>query len=809
MQTSFNSGWTVKRRVSAFSEMSGETAAETVVTLPHDAMLSLERTAEAAAPSGYFPGGEFEYGKTFDVPEDYRTKRVSLQFQGVYRDAMVYVNGAFAAQRPSGYATFTVPLDAYLRYGESNTVRVEAREHLDSRWYSGAGIHRDTVLIVTDLVHIETDGLRVTTPDIDTDRAVVEAVVSVRNQSIETRTVRVAASIEDTDSEIVARGESVVTVRAGGTAATRLRLYVRHPRLWSTDSPALYRATAQIVDRGETLDQQAAVFGIRSIQLDPERGLRINGREMKLRGACIHHDNGILGAATICRAEERRVEILKSAGFNAIRASHNPLSQAMLDACDRLGMIVMDETFDMWTESKTPYDYSLSFPEWWERDVEAFVAKNHNHPSVVFYSIGNEIPETGSPLGSEWGRRLAEKVRSLDPTRLVTNGINGFVSVLPQFLAMAAAHGDGASGGGVNTFMNAAGDMMNQISASELVTHATEESFSVLDVAGLNYGDGRYVMDRELFPNRVIVGTETFPTKIDANWRLVEENSHVIGDFTWTGWEYLGEAGLGRTVYTDREPLSLAAAFPMLIAGCGDIDITGFRRPASYYRETVFGLRHEPYIAVVRPQFHGEPRHEGMWTWSDAVSTWTWDVDAGSPVAVEVYSDAEQIELIVNGRSVGRQPAGRDNAFRASFETSYSPGEIVAVAFAAGVEVARTSLRTAQRDVELVIDVDRAEVDADDRDLSFVSIEIRDRFGVLATSRDHRVRVRVDGAGVLQALGSARPDPVEGYLQSSYETFEGRLQAVVRPTAPGAITVFAEAEGLDEVRVELRAEEKK
>ena len=801
----FNDGWTVRPRVSAFSEMGRTSAAAEPVRLPHDALLSLDRTAASTSASGYYPSAEFEYAKAFDVPEDYRGKRVTLRFEGVYRDAMVYVNGAFAAQRPSGYATFDVPLDDYLRYGESNTIKVEARAHADSRWYTGAGIHRDVYLSVTDLVHIEADGLRVSTPDIDADRAVVHAAVSVRNRSTSTRTVTVATTVRDADGNEVASGTSPATLRSGSQATVRTRLYVAEPKLWGTESPYLYTATTVVSEGDELLDERSTTFGIRRIQLDPQQGLRINGDAVKLRGACIHHDNGLLGAATIGRAEERRVEILKQAGFNAVRSAHNPISQAMLDACDRLGMLVMDETFDMWTESKSPYDYSLAFAEWWERDVESMVAKDYNHPSVIFYSIGNEIPETGTPLGSERGRRLAEKVRALDSTRLVTNGVNGFVSVLPQVMAMMQGQGGGGDGGGVNTFMNNAGAMMNQISASSLVTEATAESFAVLDVAGINYGDGRYELDRELFPDRVIVGTETFPTRIDVNWKLVEENPQVIGDFTWTGWDYLGEAGIGRTVYLGREELTLSAPFPWLLAWCGDIDITGHRRPASYYRETVFGLRHEPYIAVQRPEFHGEPRHDGMWTWSDSVSSWSWTVEAGSPVTVEVYSDADEVELVVNGSSVGRQPAGADHGFRATFETTYEPGELVAIAYVGAAETARTVLTSAIGEVQLAVEADRTQLIADDHDLGFIAIELRDATGNPATADERMVTARVEGAGILQGFGSARPDPTAGYGASVQRTFDGRLLAIVRPTEAGAITVIVESEGLKPVQLELHA----
>lgn len=813
--TSFNDSWTVRPKVSPYAQLQGAPTPGEPVTLPHDAIIGQARTATGpvGGRNGYFPGGVFEYSKTFDAPEHYRTKVVRLELQGVYRDAMVFVNGTFAAQRPSGYATFVVDLDPFLRYGEQNTIRVDARAHDDSRWYTGAGIYRDTRLIVSDLTHIPHDGIRVSTPDIDTDRAVVEVVTPISNVGPHTETRIVDTAIVDADGVVVASASSPSTVRSRDGALVRQRLFVRDASLWSPESPALYTVRSVLRDEADVLDSHETTFGIRTLQLDPFKGLQINGETVKLRGACIHHDNGLLGSATIARADERRVELLKTAGFNAIRSSHNPMSQAMLDACDRLGVLVMDETFDMWTEGKSPYDYSLAFPEWWERDVESLVAKNYNHPSVVFYSIGNEILETGDPLGSTWGRHLAEKIRSLDSTRFVTNGINGFVSVLKDVVQMMQAGAEQAGGngrepvgGGVNDLMNSAADFMNRVSASPLVTERTEESFALLDVAGLNYGDSRYLIDKDLFPDRIIVGSEMFPPGIARYWRLVEENAHVIGDFTWTGWDYLGEVGIGRVQYADEVPV-FEAPYPWITAWSGDHDITGYRRPISYYRETVYGLRHSPFIAVFRPENHNRPVRPGMWAWSDTESSWTWDVPDGTATSVEVYSDADEIELTVNGTSLGRKPAGRDQAFITTFDVSYERGEVTAVAYVDGAEVTRTTLRTAGDDVRLAVDVDRSVIRADDTDLAYVAIHLADENDVIHPAVDRDVHVAVTGPASLQALGSGRPDNDQPYSGAFHRTFRGRALAVIRPTGPGIVKITVSADGLQERIIEVTAVE--
>ena len=810
IRQSFNTGWVVSPKAGFFDAMSGRTAEPQPVTLPHDAIRDLPRSADSdqGSHTGYFPGGVFTYSRTFDVPAEHREKVVVLEFEGVYRDAVVYVNGEFAAQRPNGYAGFAVALDAYLKYGEPNTVTVEARAHHDSRWYTGAGIYRDVHLLVADPVHIALDGVRVTTPDIDGDRAVVAVATTLRNETRHTRTVQVRTDLVDRAGTVVAGGTAPVTLLPNAEAVTRQRLRVPDPDLWGPDSPSLYEARTTVVDDGTTLDEETTRFGIRRLQLDPEHGLRINGVPVELRGACIHSDNGVLGAAAVTRADERRIEVLKAAGFNAVRSAHNLVSRAVLDACDRLGVLVMDELSDVWTEAKADFDYSLSFPEWWERDVEAMVAKDVNHPSVVMYSIGNEIFEVGSPIGSTWGRRLAEKVRELDDSRFVTNGINGFVASIERIREGMAAAAQSEQPRDVNTMMAQMMDLMSMIAASDMVSQATEESASVLDVVGFNYAGSRYAQDAAAYPNRVIVGSETYPGDIDTLWELVTAHPHVLGDFTWTGWDYLGEAGIGRVEHLPEGAVAAptaSGAYPYLTAGTGDIDITGHRRPASYYRETVFGLRRAPYIAVHRPQFHGQTTVQTPWAWTDSVASWTWDVPTGSPVTVDVYSDADEVELLLDGRSLGSAKVGDAKSFLARFETSYQPGELTAVAVVSGQERSRTTLRTATGPLALVAAADRPAIGADDADLAHVEITLQDAAGTVPTDHDALVTVTVEGPGVLAGLGTGRPRTEEAFGAASCTTYDGRALAVVRPTGPGDIRVTVTAEGLAPATVDLQA----
>jgi beta-galactosidase len=382
----------------------------------------------------------------------------------------------------------------------------------------------------------------------------------------------------------------------------------------------------------------------------------------------------------------------------------------------------------------------------------------------------------------------------------VTNSINGLLSVLDQIVNMM----HNQVSGDLNSTMANAGDMMKQAQATELVTKLVAESFAVVDIAGYNYADNRYVMDKELFPNRIIVGSETFPRDITNNWKLVKEHGHVIGDFTWTGWDYLGEVGIGKP-YREEGVHDMSGNYPWLIAYCGDIDITGHRRPASYYREIVFGLRKEPYIAVQRPEQFGKPPVNNPWSWSDSISSWSWEGHEGKTIIVEVYSDADEVELLLNGEPVGRAGAGEVSGYKAVFETVYAPGELTAVAYTSGSESGRMTLRSAGVGVNLKAEADRSQIVADDHDLAFVSISFVDNEGILKPLSERKVTVTVGGAGFLLGFGSAKPKTEESYTDHEHTTYNGRALAVIRPTGEGKIRVAVEAEGCSPQVVEIEA----
>lgn len=812
----FNDGWQVRKPTGPFAAFNDGPPVVTQVTLPHDAMR--EQTRGAGEPgstdTGYYPSGSFTYEKTFDAPAEWAGQWVALQFDGVASNALVYLNNVLVAQRPYTYARFTADLTALLKPGESNHLRVEVRNHRDSRWYPGAGIYRQVELLVADSLHFEPDSLWASTVSLDGAVANIDVSVAVSNAGLNLRMARVELTLTDPDGQVVAVRNVPVSTLPGQQSQVLQHVRVEGAQLWSPETPVQYQVSARIIDADAQLAATATKFGIRVVTVDPVNGFRLNGKNLKLRGACIHVDNGLLGAASFAKAELRKVAKLQQAGFNAVRISHNPASQAFLDACDQLGMLVMNEAYDTWSQEKKEYDYARHFGLWWEQDLESWVRGSRNHPSVVFYSLGNEIPELGTAGGRIWNRKLATKVRSLDSTRPITNGINTLLTIdVGDLLAQA---------GGLNAFMGDTGDIsagFAAIAITPTVSAAIEEVASVLDVVGYNYAESRYALDLAENPHWVVVGSETFPKGIVANWKLVQQYPHVIGDFTWTGWDYLGEVGIGAVAYNTDEGFSggLGREFPYLLAYCGDIDITGYRRPASYYREIAFGLRTEPFIAVQDPARYADTLvSTSPWAWADVVSGWSWAGFEGKPVRVEVYADAQEVELLLNGEAVGRAPVGDKFANTAYFDLVYQPGQLVAVAFTDGREVGCSVLTSAVGQPRLTAWVDEpvslaaagspATLLASGQDLAHVQFAVVDEAGVLFNQAQEELTVSISGPAVLAGFGSSLPNPTVPYTSSVQTTHDGRALAIVRATGAGAIVVTVTGKTLGSAMVELIAQ---
>lgn len=821
IKQNFNRDWYVQRLVSNLTELvqgNNQTLARTKVTLPHDAMILENRDKKnpAGGACGFYPGGDYEYTKKFYVDESKAGQTFILEFEGIYNKGYVYVNGALAGSTHYGYIGIFVDITPYLHYGSDNliTVKVINSDVPNSRWYTGSGIFRPVYLYQGGNIRIIAEGLRISSPEVSNKLAVVKIETRLRYDLKMCKTVILKSQILDNEGVVVAEDSSQVTLFEQGETVHTQRIYVNNPALWSVENPNLYSCKVWIFDGENIADTAESTFGIRKLELNPKDGLKINGEKVLLRGGCIHHDNGPVGAATFDRAEERRIELLKEAGFNSVRISHNSSSKALLNACDRLGMLVMEESYDTWTQAKSQYDSALVFLENWEKDIEDIVRKDFNHPSVFMYSIGNEITDLGTPQGAKWSRRLANKMRTLDSTRYVTNAINGMIAILEdlpsvmvdiglitqeQIEAMNMSEGE-TQEGGINDAMTALADHMHQLVTHPKIEERLQEAYGTLDLIGLNYMRDSYSQMKE-YPNRIFYGSETFPPDIDLNWKEVKKYGACIGDYTWTAWDYIGEAGIGLVTYGGKQ--GHIKGYPVYLAYCGDIDITGYRRPISYFREIVYGGRCEPYIAVQLPEYYGQEAMCSPWSLPTSISTWTWPGFENKNCVVEVYSDAPEIELFINGKSVGRLPAGEENRFRAIFDTIYEPGEIKAVAYYADGSTKEFTMKTAGDEVSLSVRADKNEITVDE--LVYLTIELTDADGILNTAADRKIKVSVDGVGYLQGFTSADPLSEENFFDSERLTYYGRALAVVRAgESDGIIKVKAEAEGLESVIVEVK-----
>ena len=815
----FNTGWTFHEGSGGSLEvLSGKQHAAKEVCLPHDASIEKPRVPDQANGSGngYFSEETVHYTKSFSLNPSDREKVFWLEFEGVYQNSAVYVNNSFVAQRPYGYSNYFVDITDSVRFDKENTLKVVVKNGVPSgRWYTGGGIYRDVNLYVGDKLHLVPDGIRIKASDIEKDSATIEAEAEIEYTGSGAKSACLTIILFDREGSVVGEDHFPILVRAGEKKQYRKRLCIKTPHLWDLDTPYLYRCHVAITEGGTVLDEGTSTFGIRKLQLDAIHGLRLNGKAIKLRGGCIHHDNGIIGAAEFPHAAQEKIYKLKAAGYNAIRSAHNPISRHMLEACDYLGMLVMDEYTDVWTTSKVDFDYAMHMPEWWERDITNMVRKDYNHPCVIMYSIGNEIPETGNRFGVQWGKRLADKVRSLDDTRYTVNCLNLMLSmseVMDETIAalqgenrqQSEASGDAME---INSLMDNLDEMMKLFITSEPAGKVTEEAFSQVDVAGYNYGSARYEMDGELYPNRVMVGSETYPKDLDFNWEMVEKKPYLIGDFSWTSWDYLGETGIGKTSYGPIVPgQGFYAAFPYKAAYCGDFNLIGDRRPVSYWREIVWGFRKKPFLCVRPPEYHGQERRTTSWGMTDAVRSWNWRSFVGKAITVETYANADEVELLLNGEAIERKKVGEVKKYLTLFETVYYPGVLELIAYRDGKKCGRDRIVTAADDTQIFAQADIPSIPANGEDICYIDVSMVDRNGILNPEDDRPVSITVEGPAVVAGFGSSSPESIENYYDMTVRPFEGRLRAAIRGTGVrGAIQVSFTAEGCEKTAVSINA----
>ncbi len=711
--------------------------------------------------TGHTMGGIGWYRKEFKLDEEDRDKRVSILFDGIYMNADAWINGHFLGNHPYGYASYEYNLTPYLRSpGQPNVISVRVdNTGRNSRWYSGSGIYRHVTLRVTEGVHFAQWGLYVTTPHITRGEALVEIESAVKNDSHDSKTLELESILYDPRGDEVGRTSSEIVINGNEEIKRTHLIKVKSPLLWAPDSPDLYHARVILIQKGNEIDQLETQAGIRSIKVDAVHGLTINGKPTVLKGGCMHHDNGPLGSKAIDRAEERRVELMKKHGYNAIRTSHNPPSPAFLDACDRLGMLVMDEAFDCWDKGKMPMDYHLYFRQWWRRDIESMIKRDRNHPSVILWSTGNEIPDRVEPAGLDIEKEMISLIRRLDSTRPVTEAINR-------------------------------------------VRHwsATAQAYRLLDVGGYNYLWEQYADDHKKYPERVMLGTESFPKDALENWRQVEEHPWVIGDFVWTGMDYLGESGLGHSVITGEHatPVSFGMPWPWYGSNCGDIDICGFKKPQSYYRDVVW-RQSMLEMAVHSPIPAGEKERLSKWGWPDEHQSWTWPVSVGEKLNVNVYSRYPRVRLELNGKILGEKQVSDDTRLTASFQVPYEPGELRVSGIKDGEVAERKILKTVGNPKAIRLSADRSKIKADRNDLSFVTVEVIDAQGQRVPHAGRVIRFEAGGSGEIAAVGNGSPHDMRSFQAPQCKSFKGRCLVILRPTntGQGSITLKATADGLE------------
>ena len=781
--TLFNGGWRFHYGDTAGAHAPAhDDGAWRPVFLPHDWGIEGPFDAKWASATGFLPGGIGWYRKTFAAPDAPASGRISLLFDGVYCNSEVWVNGQYLGKRPSGFASFQYDLTPFLLPDAENVVavRVDHSRYADARWYTGSGIYRDVSLLVTDAVHIQPWGVSVTAPIVSANMAQVQAQVTVRNQNDAAAPVEVKLALSDPAGRVVAEGHASAVVPAGGEQALGDVLSVPGPHLWSPEHPSLYTLKTSVYSGGVLVDAEETTVGIRSVRFDPDEGFFLNDRNVKLKGVCLHDDAGALGVAVPPKVWERRLLTLKAAGVNAVRMAHNPHLPALYDLCDRLGFLVQDEAFDEWEEGKNKWVAGWNvgtpgrdgphahFEEWGEADLASMIFRGRNHPSIIMWSIGNEIdypndpythealdrgasPQSygpghklGNPHADRLGvvaRRLAGFVRALDPTRPVTAGL-----------------------------------------ASALMSNETGMA-DALDVAGYNYQEDRYEADHARYPARVLYGSEN-GMRGDF-WDAVARNPYVCGQFLWTGIDYLGEAG----------------RWPVRSSGAGLLDLAGLPKPEYFYRQSLWAKEPMVYVGT-RAVPEGEEAGS-LWSHKEAEPVWR-----GTPsIAVRVvcFTNCAAAELSLNGSSLGVKQRADSADGVLSWDVLYAPGTLTVTGLNDGAPACTSALRTSGPARKLLAQADAEFLAADGIDLAHIAVTVADADGVPVYDAAHEVTWTVDGPARLLGLESGDHASHEDYKAPTRRCFHGQLLGYVQATEEsGTVTVRLSAPGLEGATVALR-----
>jgi beta-galactosidase len=782
----FDNSWLFTRDSVSNAEMAGyDDSNWRIVDLPHDwsieelpnqtpgiIMGPFDKNSIGSSSTGFTVGGTSWYRKKFVTEKEQKDKLVTIYFDGVYMNSDVWLNGQHLGNHPSGYTPFFYDITQYLNPpGQENVLAVSVRnEGRNSRWYSGSGIYRHVWLITTERIHIAPWGIFITTPEVSENTATVLIKSTIKNEEATQNDLTLVTTIISPDGRIVSKARNSLVIGANESKTEEQTIKLEMPKLWSVETPFLYKAITEITQGKRTTDYVETTFGIRSIHVDAATGLTINGKNVLLKGGCIHHDNGPLGSAAIDRAEERKIEILKANGFNAIRTSHNPPSTQLLNACDRLGMLVIDEAFDAWEIPKMSQDYSLYFKKWWKQDLEAMVLRDRNHPSVIIWSIGNEITERVDTSGLRITRQLVDAIHQHDTTRPVTESLCHY---------------------------------WEQVNKGKEWS-ATAQAFALLDIGGYNYQMSLYESDHEQYPGRIIAGTESFPVEALENWNLVEEHPYIIGDFVWTAFDYLGEASIGHSTYDKTVKSDFFVGWPWYNSWCGDIDIIGNKKPQSYYRDVVWRI--SPIaMAVHEPMPDGLIENTSKWGWTNELQSWTWPGAEGKSLIVRVFSRAPIVRLLLNDKIIGEQEINK-GSITAVFNVPYEPGTLKAINVENGKEADVVEFKTCGVPKRIRLTADRTTINRSRNDLSYVMVEVVDDNDQTVPNADIPIQFFISGGGEIAAVGNADPTDLSSFQRPERKTFRGKCLVIIRPTAGfDKIELRATAKGLSEGHIEITA----
>ena len=778
----FNRGW--EFCLNDGKDWDKEFAGESIVDLPHDFSIIQERSegAPSGASGGFFKCGVGKYQKSFKAKKN---KKYFLMCDGAFGITDVFVNASIAKTNAYGYNSFLVDMTKYLRYDKENKVLIRVNNNMqpNARWYAGSGLYRDVFLCEAGGEFIHPSGTFVTTKYTLDDTAYLEAETIVASDKECEATVKFEI-FEDKKRDPVSKITKYLLL-CKGENKIRTNLEVRGFKAWDVDAPNMYRVRATLTT-DESKDTDESYFGIRTILLDSKRGLLINGKSVKLRGGCIHHDQGIVGSAVYPETEYRRVAKLKEAGFNSVRLSHNPQSPYLYEACDRLGMLVIDELFDYWSEGKKESDFHPFFLDNYEKWTEEIVLKNRNHPSVIMWSTGNEIPQkTGRGNGYQIANKIAENVRKLDTSRPITHALCSLWDDSEEYELEKAQNDYGA-------------EKMDYFARKTAITAHT------CDLIGYNYLEYRLEKDLVRFPNRLFINTETFPMEAYRTIKQQLANPRILGDYVWTAWDYFGETGIGHVEYNEKRG-DFLMPYPYHIANCGDIDIIGVRKPQSYFREIAWELRGAPYLAVRHPKLYDTPYFISGWGFYECEESWCFDGYEGKKAQAYVFADADEVSLLVNGKEIARKTKTDGGVYE--FDVIYTPGEIKAIAYRDGKVLGTHEIKTEGNARKISLTKEENYFKGNykpERELIYIMCEAQDENGARSTWNESEISYSVEGGKIL-GVGSGCLDTDKRYTDTTCKLYRGRaLIAVLVERDAKNVVLYAKSDALGYAKIQLK-----